>query len=109
MSSVTVINPFEVPEGRHEEALGLWDQASRFFERQDGFLSARLHKAIGPAGRFQYVTVAEWESADQFMAALGSDELQELERSLAEFPHSPGLYEVIRSQGPWTAPRETRI
>lgn len=97
MSSITVINPFEVPDNRHEEALDLWDRANSFFEQRDGFLSARLYQAVDPAARFAYVTVAEWASADAFMAALGDDELQALERELAEFPHSPGAYEVVRS------------
>jgi heme-degrading monooxygenase HmoA len=96
VSSITVINPFEVPGNRHEEALGLWDRANALFEQQDGFLSARLYKAVDPAARFHYVTVAEWEGVEAFMAALGSDELQALEGELAEFPHSPGAYVVVR-------------
>ena len=96
MSTVTVINPFEVPGERHDEALQLWDRAASVMERREGFVSARLHKAVDPGARFQFVTVAEWESTDHFMAALRSEELQELDRRLAEFPHSPAVYEVIR-------------
>lgn len=97
MATVTVINPFEVPAGRQEEALALWDQVAAVMATQEGFLQARLHKALDPGARFQFVTVAEWQSPDQFATALESVELQGLERRLADFPHSPGVYEVIRS------------
>ena len=32
------------------------------------------------------------------MAALATEEIQELERQLAEFAHNPGIYEVIRGE-----------
>jgi heme-degrading monooxygenase HmoA len=96
VSPITVINPFEVPDQRRDDALELWDRANAFFEGQEGFLSARLYEALDGTARFRFVTVAEWESAEAFVAALGSDELQALERELAEFPHSPGAYAVVR-------------
>jgi heme-degrading monooxygenase HmoA len=43
------------------------------------------------------VTVAEWESEDHFGAALRTDEFRELDSALADIPHYPGRYEVIRT------------
>jgi hypothetical protein len=56
-----------------------------------------LHRAVDGAANFTFVTVAEWESAEQFMAALGSAERRELEKQLIDFPHYPGVYEAIRT------------
>lgn len=96
MTAITVINPFEVPDNRHDEALTLWDRANSIFQRHEGFVSARLYAAVDPATRYAYVTVAKWQSPDAFIAALTSADVQALERDLAEFPHAPGAYTVIR-------------
>ena len=91
--SVTIINPFEVPEDGHEEAIELWDRAASLLAKQAGYIDGRLHKAVDSTTRFQLVTVAEWESVTHFLEALNSEEMQELDRTMSEFPHSPGLYE----------------
>jgi hypothetical protein len=46
--SVTLINPFEVPPGREEDAVAYWDRCADVLRRQPGFISARLHRAIMP-------------------------------------------------------------
>jgi hypothetical protein len=44
------------------------------------------------------MNVAEWESADQFLAALQNPELQAIAQADAkDFPNYPGLYEVIQT------------
>jgi heme oxygenase (mycobilin-producing) len=96
MSNVIVINPFEVPDDRLDEALEAWDRIAAFMERQDGFVSARLHQTADPRSQFSLVTVAEWESAEHFSSAPGSDELRALDRDMAEFPHQPGIYRIVR-------------
>jgi heme oxygenase (mycobilin-producing) len=98
MSRVILINPFEVPEGREGEALALWDEAAGYMRRQPGFISTRLHRALSPGARFTFVNVAEWETAEHFQAAIGSDEFRKLSAGSQErFPHHPALYEVIRT------------
>jgi hypothetical protein len=37
-------------------------------------------------------------SAEYCSAALRSDEFQALDRDMAEFPHRPGIYELVRQQ-----------
>lgn len=96
--SVTLINPFEVPEGKEEEALAFWERVADFMRNQPGFISTRLHKAIVPWARFHLINVAEWESAEHFQMAINSERFKALTEPYMEvFPHFPGLYEVARS------------
>jgi heme-degrading monooxygenase HmoA len=98
MANVIVVNPFEVSQGKEEQALETWDKFDGYFRKQPGYVSAKLHRAINPDARFHLVTVAEWESPDHFMAALNKPELQEIAESATDHsPNYPGLYEVIRS------------
>lgn len=98
MDKVIVINPFEVPQGREEEALAMWDAFAEYFRKQQGYISIRLHKAINPDAKFHLINIAEWESAEAFQAALSNPELQEVAKGLpGDIPHYPGLYEIIRS------------
>ena len=48
--TVTVINPFEVPSERHDEALELWDRVAAYMERQAGYVSAGMGRGAQPAG-----------------------------------------------------------
>jgi heme-degrading monooxygenase HmoA len=98
MSRVVLINPFEVPKGKEDECLAFWERAAEFMKRQPGFISTRLHRAVSPEARFYFINVAEWESAEHFYAAVGSEEFKRLIDPYMEvFPHYPGLYEVIRT------------
>ncbi len=98
MSKVVLINPFEVPKGREEEALAFWDRVAAFMRRQPGYIATRLHKAVSPDARFTYVNVAEWETAEHFQKAVSSAEFLELTAGSQErLPHYPALYEVVRS------------
>ena len=53
--SVTLINPFEVPEGKEEEALAFCDRVAEYMRKQPGFISTRLHKAVVPWARFYLI------------------------------------------------------
>ena len=98
MAKVIVINPFEVPSGKEEKALELWDKFAEYFRAQPGYVSSKLHRAISPDSRFHLVTLSEWESAEHFQTALTSDELKKLIESSTDVPPSyPGVYEVIRT------------
>lgn len=98
MANVVVINPFEVPKGKEEQALAMWDKFAEYFRRQPGYVSSKLHRAINSDARFHLVTIAEWASPDHFMTALKNPELQKIVEAATD--HSvnyPGLYEVIRT------------
>ncbi len=96
--SVMLINPFEVPKGQEEACLRLWEQTRDYMARQPGYLGTQLHRALSPDARFTFINVAAWESAEHFYAAVRREEFTQLAAgSLAQFPHYPGLYEVIRT------------
>ena len=98
MGNITVINPFEVPQGREDETLSMWEAFAEYFRKQPGYISTELHKAIDPSSRFLFVNIAKWESADAFQSALNNPELMEVAKGLpSDIPHFPGLYEVIRT------------
>jgi len=93
---VTLINTFEVPAGRVEEAIRWWEAARDILVRQPGYVSTRLHQAIAPDARFQLINVAVWESPAAFAAAT-----QRMQQDLRVPPPEglrfiPGLYRAIR-------------
>ena len=93
--SVILINPFEVPAGADDDFLRGWERAAEYMQRQPGFVSTRLHRALVPDARFRFVNVAEWASPQDFQAAVSSEEFRELARGAGG--GSPALYEVVRS------------
>lgn len=95
---VILLNPFDVPAGKEQEALALWERAAAVMRKSPGFITTRLHRAISPNVRFQLINMAEWESVEHFVAAIETDEFKEATAgSMESFPHFPGLYEVIRT------------
>jgi heme-degrading monooxygenase HmoA len=96
--SVTLINPFEVPPGREEDAVAYWERCADVLRRQPGFISAHLHRAIMPGARFALVNVAEWESAEHFQSAVSTSEFQAAATTGAsDFPHFPAMYDLVRT------------
>jgi heme-degrading monooxygenase HmoA len=109
MANVIVINPFDIPKGKEEQALAMWDKFATYFRRQPGYISAQLHRAINPDARFHLVTVAEWKSEEHFLTALQNLKLQAIQKeSKDDFPNYPGLYEVIRTQNKIVLKSRTR-
>ena len=96
MANVVLINPFEVPEGSDDEFLMAWEAAKKFMERQKGYVSTKLHRSVDIKARFRFVNVAEWQSPQDFYAALQHPEFAAL-RDSVPFPHYPSVYEVMRT------------
>ena len=90
--SVTLINPFEVDASAAEHFVSSWQKAAEYMKRQPGFISTRLHRALAPNARFQFINIAEWESPQHFMAAVQSPEFKQM--SEGSPPNFPALYEV---------------
>ena len=98
MEKVITINPFEVPIGKEDEALAMWEKFADYFRNQPGYLSTKLHRALGSEAKFHLVSISEWESAEHFMNALHNPELQEIvETAPKDIQNYPGLYQVIRT------------
>jgi heme oxygenase (mycobilin-producing) len=90
--SVMLINPFEVPHGQEEPYLQGWRSVASHFVQAPGFISTRLHESLDPRTRFRFVNVAEWESAQQFEAALNGAPIQQMRPQVVAYP---ALYRVI--------------
>ncbi len=98
MPAVTTINPIEVPKGREQEALLIWERYAEYFRRQPGYIGTSLNRSLDPNARFHLVNVAQWESAEHFLAALNNEEIKKVGAGFPpEMPHYPSIYEVIRS------------
>lgn len=96
--SVILINPFEVPDDKVDEALAFWEKAADYMRKQPGFISTRLHRALVPGTRFPLINIAEWVSVQDFEAAHKAEEFKKLVEPYMElFPHYPALYEVVRT------------
>jgi heme-degrading monooxygenase HmoA len=96
MANVVLINPFEVPEGKEEEFPRGWEAARDFMQRQQGYLSTRLHRSLDPNARFRFINVAEWATPADFQTALTHPDFVKL-RQATPFAHYPSLYEMART------------
>ena len=90
-----LINAFEVPEGSDEEFVAAWQSAREFLETRPGYLGTTLHKTVTPEAEFRFVNVARWQTAQEFQAAVTSDEFQAAAAGLAGYRSHPGLYRVV--------------
>ena len=77
MSSLVLINPFEVPQGQEQEFLKRWQAVAELLQQAPGFLLTRLHESLDPQARFRFINVAEWESPQHFQAAISSEGVQQ--------------------------------
>ena len=96
MTIFVLINPFEVPEDMDDDRfLEGWGKAADYMRSCPGFVGSELHRAVSPNPRFRFVNVAEWESPQDFQAAVASPEFQAMAASAP--PNYPALYEVVRA------------
>jgi hypothetical protein len=56
-----------------------------------------LHQAAAPNAEFQFVNVARWQTAEDFMTALQSPGFRAVAEGLAGYRPHPSLYRVIRT------------
>jgi heme oxygenase (mycobilin-producing) len=93
MPNIVLINPFEVPQGQEEEFLKHWRAAAAHLRGAAGLISTRLHESLDPQAKFRFINVAEWESPQQFQAAVRTEAFQQIARTMP-FAASPALYRV---------------
>jgi quinol monooxygenase YgiN len=65
---VILINKFNVQPDKVEQFLKDWTEDATGFKRQQGFVSAQLHKGIGKSTVF--VNYAVWESMERYKEAV---------------------------------------
>ena len=97
MSSITVVNPFEVPEESIEQAIRAWDAFESFYKKQKGYISAKLLKSYDSSSKYNLVTIAEWGSQEDFDTANSSPELAGIVKKQPDFIRHPATYETIRN------------
>ncbi len=98
---VTLINSFEVTPGRDEAFHALWERTSRYFTRQPGFRSLRLHRAVSDDAPYRWVNVARWDTEAHFRAAHATEEFRTVVTAPGweEFPSTPVLLEEVTVVG----------
>ena len=92
----TLINSFEVPNGKLEESITYWEACRDFLKNQPGYISTKLHQSIKDDSRFLLVNVAIWETPKTFLEAS-----TKMNKELGVTPPeglraNPSLYDVIR-------------
>jgi heme-degrading monooxygenase HmoA len=69
MTTVTMINAFEVPEVAVERFLREWPEDLAFMRRQPGFEAGTLYRNRDAGGRFAFINVSRWRGEADFRAA----------------------------------------
>lgn len=96
--TVTLINVFEVPEGKLDASIEYWKLSRDFLQTQPGYVSTKLHQSIAPDAKYMLVNVAEWESAEAFKAASGNMMKTSGIAPVEGLAFTPGLYTVIATE-----------
>jgi heme-degrading monooxygenase HmoA len=67
--AVTLINVFSVPRSSEEEFVRWWQSVKATITKEPGFVSGKFHRSINPAGKFNFINIAIWESEDVYWKA----------------------------------------
>lgn len=96
MSSIILVNCFEVPSGSEDEFFALWQQVNTYMRGKRGYLGHKLHRSLASDARFRFVNVAEWASLEDFNAAHDAGFRSLVSQpAWAPFQSFPTLYEVV--------------
>ena len=94
---VTLINAFEVPGEEADQFVAAWEKTRDYLRSQPGYIDTSLHQALSPGADFQFVNIAHWRSAQDFIAATQSPGFGESAAGLAGYRPHPGLYRMVRT------------
>src|SRR5690348_18050207 len=64
---LVLINVFEVPAEEAEQFIAAWEKMRDYLKSQPGYIDTALHQAIAPEADFQFVNVAHWRTAEEFL------------------------------------------
>ena len=91
---VVLVNVFNLDKADEAAMLQAWTSDAHFMQRQPGFISTQLHRAIGDG--CTYLNYAIWESNAAFRAAFTHPEFQ---AKLSVYPSSvvasPHLFQKV--------------
>jgi heme-degrading monooxygenase HmoA len=95
---VVLVNLFTLDAADEPGFLATWQEDAAFMQRQPGFISTQLHRALGPNAT--YLNHAVWESTEAFTAAFSHPEFLS---KLAGYPSSavaaPHLFRKVAVPG----------
>lgn len=95
---VVLINLFTLDKADEAAMFKAWTDDAQFMQRQPGYISTQLHRAIGDG--CTYLNYAIWESNAAFRAAFTHPELQS---KLSHYPSSavasPHLFQKVAVPG----------
>jgi len=94
---VVLINVFEVPAADADGFVAAWEKARDYLRSQPGYIDTVLHQAIAAQSEFQFVNVAHWRTAEDFIAAAQSPGFRESAAGVAGYRSHPGLYRSVRT------------
>jgi heme-degrading monooxygenase HmoA len=89
---VILINAFEVPAADAGAFVAAWQNARDYLREQPGYIDTVLHQSITPDAEFQFVNIAHWQTAEDFIAAAQSPGFRESAAGLAGYRLHPALY-----------------
>jgi len=83
---VTLINSFEVPSPTRRNSFIAWEKTRDYLESPAWIHQYRpLHQAVAPNAEFQFVNIARWQTAEDFMTAIQSPGFREAAAGLAGY------------------------
>ena len=94
---VVLINAFEVPEADADAFVAAWRGTRDYLRSQPGYIDTILHQSVTPGAEFQFVNIAHWQTAGDFIAATQSPGFGESAAGLARYRPHPGLYRPVRT------------
>lgn len=96
LADVTLINVFEVPAGRHAEAVAAWEASRDFLAAQPGYVDTTLYSSLAEDARFRLINVAHWTSPEAFARAIAAMRATGLYPQVDGLGITPALYHPIR-------------
>jgi|SRR6516162_1429126 heme-degrading monooxygenase HmoA len=97
-SPAVLVNVFTLDKADEQTFLKAWQDDAAFMQRQPGFVSTQLHRAIGEGPT--YLNYAVWESTAAFRAAFTQPEFR---AKLSDYPSSavasPHLFQKVAVPG----------
>ena len=90
-----LINAFEVPAADADAFVAAWQKTRDYLRSQPGYIDTVLHQSITPDAEFQFVNVAHWQTAEDFIAATQNPGFREPAAGLARYRPHPALYRQV--------------
>jgi|SRR3984885_13513266 heme-degrading monooxygenase HmoA len=95
---IVLVNLFILDKADEQAMLQAWKEDAQFMQRQPGFISTQLHRAIGDG--CAYLNYAVWESNAVFRAAFSDPQFK---ARLSVYPSSvvtsPHLFQKVAMPG----------